>query len=238
MKKILTSTWFAAVVGVVAFILTMLLLWKPEPPAEPVPTGTNEVADAQAPAAEPPVDELTEKQIVAPPPPTPAVITDVAEPGSLTFNNPEVSKLRDELLREKAELLRRENELNQIASRLALEKEHIGMITQQMMLAKASLQQALTNQVVVYEQAEERRLQDLARVYTNMAPSSAVVILDKMAVDDVARILQYMDEQFKAAILSNFATNTNAASSPLKATEISEKLRRLVLPPQLPGFQR
>jgi flagellar motility protein MotE (MotC chaperone) len=241
MKKLLTSLWGAVALGVILFGATLGVLFltgkTPTKSSDSAADGTN----ATPATAEGKTEEPATNAVVETPTPAPAeeeaslfvLPANVADPGTLSFNNPEVAKLLDELREEKEALKRRREELLDLERRIAHEKAYIGSITQKFYEAKALLVQAMTtNQTVVLEK-ETNKLKQLAAIYTNMVPSNAVAILDKMAVDDIARILEYMKEREKAAILENFVTNDLTKTS-RKATEISERLRKLTLAPKLP----
>jgi flagellar motility protein MotE (MotC chaperone) len=239
MKKILTSKWFAAVLGMAAFLVTIILFWNPVPVSST--SGANAAVNTNTPAATPAdtnhstvAEVLLPKQIVTPIPVSTTASSQVGEPGSLRFDNAEVVQLRTELQQEKTLLQERQRQLNELAARLKLEMEVIGSITQEMLLAKAALQQAMTNNVNILQSSETNQLRQLASIYTNMAPDNAVAILQTMTPDEIARILHLMETQNKAAILENFVTNKLTTNSG-KATEISERLLKLAPKPQLPS---
>lgn len=245
MNKILTSVWFAVAVGLLGFIGTVgaLFLLDPPKPAETEAQQSAETTNA-------PPDETTAQSdlhqiegidaapVIPPAEPVPAsLLAQVSEPGSLSFNNPEVTDLVEELRRERELLRQKEEQLLQLRRQIILEKAEIGSITQDFLRAKALMEEAMTNRVTLLQNLETNKLALLAKVYTNMPPSAAVAILDKMSVEDVARILEFMKEGNKAAILENFATNDFYKASG-KATEISDRLRRIAPPPNLPDTPR
>lgn len=241
MKKILTSKWFALGVGMVLFLVVLLLSSAPgeadsaagahEGEGE---TSTNELAAVEHEEVDSPLHKA-EQPIVAPPPLTPLPITQVGDPGSLRFNNPDIQQLVDELQQERQKLRDWETELEELRKRLELDKMSLGTITQKFLQAKADLEHTLTNQLTMTETREQKQLRDLSVVYTNMPPASAVEILSSMDANDVARILQYMWPAQMASILENFATNKTLLSyEEGKATTISEKIRRLSEVPAIP----
>ncbi|MBM3839808.1 MAG: hypothetical protein FJ398_17920 [Verrucomicrobia bacterium] len=250
MTKLLTNKWFAAVIGVVAFAITMavmLIFQKPEtqPAARSgdtnaVSTATNAVTEAAAGESHgekaPGAAEDSHKPSTPAPSATAAFSGAIGEPGALSFNNPDVKTLRDELRRERAALLAKEHQLQEFARFLAQQKQEIGVLTQKVLEAKAAMMKELTNQMTVRYTNEEARVRGLAQVYagTNMPPASAVQILNGMEVDDIARLLFFMAYKDQAAILENFATNSLTKDTG-KATEISQKIRKLGEMPKLPG---
>lgn len=237
MNKILTSKWFAAVIALVAFVATMLILWKSSPKKTAAKSAKSETEAAKkeesAPAKPSVLEETVAKPIVRSAPEGAALLTQVGEPGSLKFNNPDINKLVEELLEEKRVLKDREFQLNELARRLAAEKAEIGSITQAFLNAKAEMERHLTNQLNLRSGNEETNLQHLARAYTNMSANTAVIIMDGMDVAQVARILMQMGDANRASILENFATNKNLKTEG-KATEISEKIRLFSAPPKAP----
>jgi len=250
MTKLLTNKWFAAVIGVVAFAITMavmMIFQVPEPQTGAAPasdtnavsTATNGVTEAAAgekPGTEHAAAEETHKPSTPAPSATTAFSGAIGEPGSLSFNNPDVKTLRDELRRERAALLAKEHRLNEFERFLAQQKQEIGVLTQRVLEAKAAVLKDLTNQMTIRYTNEEARIKGLAQVYagTNMPPASAVQILHGMEVDDVARLLFFMPYKDQAAILENFATNSLTKDTG-KATDISQRIRKLGEMPKLPA---
>ncbi len=238
MNKILTSKWFAVAVALMAFVATMLVLWKPAPKAaaKPQKAAAEDAKEAKehAPPSKPSVlEETTAKPIVKAHVETPVSPLQFGEPGSLKFNNPEVNKLVEELLEEKRVLRERENQLNELARRLSAEKESIGSITQEVLRARVEMERVMTNQLNLRTYNEETNLLHLARAYTNMSANTAVAILNGMDVGLVARILMQMGDKERAGILENFATNKDTIAE-AKATAISEKIRLFLAPPKQP----
>ena len=247
MTKILSSKWFFAVVAVIVFGATMVVLAMFQKPVEPsqsagaqgangVVNGTNGVAGSE-PAEQPAHSEPAESH-ESPQPTAPATGTATAisgtfgEPGSVTFNNPDIRILVDELKQQKAALLAERGKLTELARRLALEKAEIASITQKVLEAKSAMMAELTNQMNIRDTTEDARLLSLSKVYTNMSAASAVQILHGMSVDDIAQILFFMAHTNQALILENFATNSVTRETG-KATEISEKIRKLAEKPKL-----
>ena len=219
----LTNKWIQAVIGVVVFGITMAVMMMFQKPTETkasgdhaggtntVAHGTNEVADAasdEKPAAS---DHAAAEES-----PNPAAAAAggttafsagaFSEPGSLSFSNPDVKALRDELRRERSALLAKQHELNELGRQLAHQKQEFGSMTQAVLQAKAAMMAELTNQMTIRATTEETRIKGLAQIYagTNMPPSSSVQILNGMEIDDVARILFFMPYKDQAAILEPF----------------------------------
>jgi flagellar motility protein MotE (MotC chaperone) len=238
MKKILTSVWFALAIGLVGFGATLGVLWgkgsKLDLAADHATINTNEPPkSAEAPDAEHGADTAAAPAEGAHEEPEAGLpVSQSTDPGMLSFNNPEVSQLIEDLQNEREQLKLRMTELDARERRIEFEKKYIGSITQKFLEAKALILRDMTNRLTVVYDKETNKLRQLAMIYTNMPPSNAVAILDKMSVEDIARILEYMKEQQKAAILENFATNQFTKES-RKATEISERLRRLAPEPKL-----
>lgn len=259
MKKMLTSVWFAAALGLMGTGVLIGVLWpsaEPESATTPehaadgstnAPAGTNALAHAaeHAPTTETnqtAIEGIESKPIVQEDSNLLLNLTaaQVTEPGALSFNNPEVAQLIEELKSEREKLRKKEDELNELQERIALEKQWIGTITQKFLEAKRLMEKAMTNQTTVLMDQDVKKLQQLAKIYTNMPPANAVVILSKMPVDDIARILEFMKDYSKAAILENLSTNTtittsSGATGSQLATDITDRLRRLSPEPSLPA---
>lgn len=256
MKKMLTSVWFAVALGLMGTGVLVGILWPTdspetaEPPHGAAAADTNahpetvehaSTADTNAPV----IPGIESKPIVQEEVVPVVSAAQVTEPGALSFNNPEVAQLIDVLKREREELRKKEEQLRELEQRLALEIRWIGTITQKFLEAKRLMEQAMTNQTTVLQVKEREKLQQLAKIYTNMPPSNAVVILSKMPVDDIARILEFMKDQNKAAILESLSTNMSVTAAggtnitgPQLATDISDRLRRLSTEPNLPATPR
>lgn len=236
MKKMLTSKWFAAILGMAAFLATIVVLWKPASgsPGKGLSAagGTNDSSGMVSTNQPSPPEETVSKPIVHAPQVGPTV-GQAGEAGTLNFSNPEMVQLRIELQQEKSALMEKERMLRDLERQLKLEKAEIGLITNAMGQAKASLEQALTKERTIVQSSETNQLRQLANVFTNMVPENAVSILNAMPVDEIARILFVMPYKQQADILENFATN-KLTKDLGRATEISEKIRTLAPKPQLP----
>src|SRR5262245_12284497 len=123
MKKLIASKWFAVGIGVILFLATIFLFPSSKHDEKKADAkGTNAAPHAvaeghtNAPAKAADLDSSLTKPIVnlADQPAVP-LATQVGEPGSLSFNNPEVNKLVDDLRRERLALKTREEELTKLA---------------------------------------------------------------------------------------------------------------------------
>ena len=253
MTKLLTNKWFVVGFAVVVFAITMtvmMIFQKPSPaPAAAAHGGdtnavdhaTNGVAEAAGGEKHAEGEHAAGHEEGAKPAApassgTTAFSGAIGEPGSLSFNNPDVKALRDELRRERAALLAKEQRLTEFDRHLKQQIQEFSSMTQEVAKAKAAIMADLTNQMTLRTTTEDTRIRGLAQVYagTNMPPSSAVQILNGMEIEDVARILYFMPFKDQAAILENFATNKLTIESS-KATDISQKIRKLSELPKLPG---
>jgi flagellar motility protein MotE (MotC chaperone) len=239
MKKILTSKWVALGVGMAGFAATLLLYPSSKVVHSPaggtnVVQGTNVAAHA-ATNDHASVETIPVQSVVAPL--IQLASSDVGEPGSRSFNNPDVNRLIEELKREKNVLMAKEKELEELRRRIALEKAEFGSMTQEVMQFKAALERTLTNQLTLIYRTETNKLQELANIYTNMPPQNAVAILNQMTVDDVAKILQFMPLRNQSSLLENFATN-ELVKPVGKATEISQRMRKVSAEIDLPQLKK
>jgi flagellar motility protein MotE (MotC chaperone) len=217
MNKIITSTWFAVMLGGVVFVGTLVFFLKTQQgemtQAGNAPAAGSETGDESTTASALPEMSLS---IVAP-----ASTTQIGS-GPHTFNNPEVVKLLTELRLEKQALLVWEKELNELKRRLDVEMSELSFITQDMLQTKIGLEKLLRADQNHLRAEELNRLQNLARVYTNMPPANAVEIFKEIPLDEVAKIIHLMGERESAAILQ--------AAEPTRAAEISERIRRITRP--------
>lgn len=120
---------------------------------------------------------------------------------SWEFTNPEADQLIAELNVEKKALEKKEQQLNELASRLAAEQAEINQATQSV----HQLQMDFDKNVVRVKEEETANLKKLAKVYAAMAPESAAGILAELDDQSVIRILVFMKEAETAAILESLS---------------------------------
>ncbi len=189
MTRLLTSNWTAAACGAVMYLLGMVVFWKP-----PVmPTGGTS-ADA-------------------------AAAIQVQTGPSWDFTNPEADQLVNELKSERASVKKREQELDELAKRLAVEQTEVNQATQSV----HQLQLDFDKNVVRIKEEETANLKKLAKVYSAMSPDSAAKVFAEMEDQAVVKIMVFMKDTETAAILESLAKNGQPEAK--RVAGLSESLR-------------
>ena len=192
MIRILKSTWLAVVLGVLAYVTTTVLLLRPD----------KLIAQRQA---------LQGTNT--------AKITKI-DP-SWAFKNPEVDELLADLRTQREALKVREQELNDLTSRLAVERQEIGVITQRVVTMQAEMDRTFLR----IQEQEFANLKRLAKVYATMSPEGAAKIMLESPEDAAVKILSFMKESETAPILESMATESPLTAR--RASQISDRLRLL-----------
>lgn len=190
MIKILQSIWMAGVLGMLAYAATTALVLRPDKLSA-------QRLSLQAAAA-----EKTEK----------------IEP-SWAFKNPEVDELLADLRIQREALKVREKELNDLASRLAAERQEIGTITQRVVTMQGEMDQTFTH----IQEEEVLNLRRLAKVYATMSPEGAAKVMLESQDDAVVKILTFVKDSETASILESMAKDGSSAAR--RVAQISDRLR-------------
>lgn len=155
--------------------------------------------------------------------PVPAVHANRASsPGRSEFSpyqSPEADQLVAELKEEKKNLDGREQQLNELASRLEAERGEISNATQSVQ----QLQAEFDKNVMRIKEEEVANLKKLAKMYSSMTPDGAAVILAELDDTSVSKIMVFMKEPDAAAILESFSKKGDAEAK--RAAALSERLR-------------
>ncbi len=201
MTRVLQSPWLAVALAVLAYAATTLVLLRP---------GTLQVALPTTPTgtSTPKVEPLLP---------------------SWGFKNPELDQLVSELRSERLALKSRAQELDDLASRLALERQEIGSVTQRV----AFLQAEIDTNFVRIKAEETSNLKRLAKIYASMAPEAAAKILAEFQDEAAVKILAFMKESETAPILEGLAKDGPIAAR--RVALLSDRLRLLsASPPAAP----
>ena len=142
-----------------------------------------------------------------------------APDASWNFWNPEVDQLTADLRMQKQNLASREQELNDLASRLETERQEISVVTQRV----ARLQQDFDQQVVRVRETETANLKKLAKIYSAMSPEGATTILKELPDEQVVKIFMFMKDSETAPILELLAKQGQSEAK--RAALITERLR-------------
>jgi flagellar motility protein MotE (MotC chaperone) len=148
---------------------------------------------------------------------------------SWAFKNPEVDQLIAELRQEREAVKVRAQELQELETRLAVERAELSTITQQVF----RLQQQLDADFASIREDEAGNLKRLAKVYASMSPEGAAKILLEFDDDQVVKVFALMKEPESAPILELMAKEDQNAAR--RVALISDRLRRLrAKPPATP----
>ncbi len=196
--KILQSPMLASVLGALLYLGTTfweLRSLKPVQAAAPAPTARKTKAAPHKAG-------------------TPAAPKLVWDP-----QNPEVEQLVKELREQKESLATRENGLNELASRLQVERQEIDRVIQEVQRMQTDFEKSLTK----VKGDEVGNLKRLAKMYSTMTPDGAAKIFRELDDDSVGKILLLMKEAESAAVLEAMAKQ--GAPEAKRAAGLSERLR-------------
>jgi flagellar motility protein MotE (MotC chaperone) len=138
---------------------------------------------------------------------------------SWEFHNPEADQLVSELKVEKKSLQQREQQLDELATRLQAERAELGQVTQSV----RQLQKDFDKAVLRVGQDETANLKRLGKVYAAMDPQTAASILAELDNAGIVKIMLFVKDADAAAILEALAKKGPAEAR--RTAEISEQLR-------------
>ncbi|HMC27493.1 MAG TPA: hypothetical protein VKM56_06835 [Verrucomicrobiae bacterium] len=141
---------------------------------------------------------------------------------SWEFFNPELDRLMTELASEKKAVAVRQDQLNELSTRLDAERTELGIVLQSVQ----RMQKDFDRNVVRVREEETANLKKLAKVYGNMTPEGAAAIIKQMTDDQVVKFMVFMKETETAPLLESFAKLGEAETK--RAAAISERLRTAI----------
>jgi flagellar motility protein MotE (MotC chaperone) len=141
---------------------------------------------------------------------------------SWDFSNPEVDRLISELGKEKQALATREQQLNELATRLQAERAEINQVTQSVL----RLQQEFDRNALRVREDEAANLRKLSKIFATMTPEGATAIVRQMEDEEIAKLLVIMKESEAAPLLENLAKLGEAEAR--RADALSERLRKSI----------
>lgn len=191
MKKLLTSTWMIVLISVVTYAGATALFWKTPVVKPAAAEGTNTEVEASASRNGP----------------------------SWDFINPEADQLLAEIKTEKKSLAKKEQDLNEMATRLQAERAELSVVTQTVQHMQTDFDQG----VLRIRDEETANLKKLAKVYADMAAESAAAIFAELDDTSVVKIMTFMKESETAAILE--ALSKKGQPEAKRAANLSERLR-------------
>jgi flagellar motility protein MotE (MotC chaperone) len=138
---------------------------------------------------------------------------------SWDFRNPEADQLISELNIEKKSLQQREQQLDDLATRLQAERDELAQAAQ----AVRQLQNDFDKAVLRVGTDEAANLKRLAKVYAAMDPETAASVLAELDNTAIVKIMLYVKDSEAAGILQALAKKGPAEAR--RTAEISEQLR-------------
>ncbi len=256
--KFLKSGWFVAILGTLVFSGALAgfysmskskLIPEIKLPPKPVAKATNGPVTleklALAPHEDPEVlakqgeeRRLEEEKARAEKDKALANLVTSGEPGSLSFNNPDVLKLQDELRRQNAALSAREQELRNLESELRRQFSEFSALSNALISTKNEMSKVWQDQMAALRKEDQVKFADMAKIYTNMPPASAVIVIKSLAPDDIARVLLFMNDPQVASILDTIAKDgPDGAKMVADITQRFRKVSRNLIEPKLPDLK-
>jgi flagellar motility protein MotE (MotC chaperone) len=151
-------------------------------------------------------------------------------PKSWDFWTLEIGKLSEDLLKERQAVHEREKDLAAWQKQLETEKTELVRVREQI----EAIRDEIDKTVITLMEAEKPNIKSLSRSYAAMKATQAAAIFRKTNDDIIVKILSLMKPDIVAKILSEMASETNAAPSPAgeitgsaRAARITEMLRLL-----------
>jgi flagellar motility protein MotE (MotC chaperone) len=141
---------------------------------------------------------------------------------SWKFRNPEFDQWVAQIKTEKTSLDLREQNLNELQTRLNSELQEISTVTQTV----ARLQENFDQNVVRFKAQDEDNVKHQAKL---MSPEGAIAMLNEMPDDDAVRILYTMKTDEASLILDTLSKM--GAAQAKRAAKLTERLQQVLPPP-------
>ena len=127
----------------------------------------------------------------------------------MTFDNPEIQTLMEELKRRLKNVRDREQRVEQVQSRLESEWNNLATVTNRINQARLALSKKLESARSQIKETEMKQLKEMAAMLTEMGPADAVVTLrGRTNPIESAKWLYYMETPEKAKIISELNKGT------------------------------
>ena len=143
----------------------------------------------------------------------------------MTFDNPEIQTLMEELKRRLKNVRDREERVEQVQSQLESEWSNLATVTNRINQARLALSNKLESARSQIKETEMKQLKKTAAILTNMTPAEAVVSLDKTNHIESAKLLYYMQTPEQAKIISQLNKGTQQDKELVK--KILEAFKRV-----------
>ena len=151
-----------------------------------------------------------------------------ADDPSWKFRNPEFDQWIGEIKQEKENLALREQQVQELQTRLEAERREISAVTQSVV----QLQAEFDHNVIRYKAQEIDNLKRQIKILDSMSPDSAAGLLADMPNDDVVRILVMMKADQASLMLDTLSKKSPTQAR--RAAVILERMRN-VIPPSAAG---
>ena len=152
-------------------------------------------------------------------------LEDFVSANRMTFDNPEIQTLMEELKRRLKNVRDREERVEQVQSQLDSEWNNLATVTNRINQARLALSNKLESARSQIKETEMKQLKKTAAILTNMTPAEAIVSLDKTNHIESAKLLYYMQTPEQAKILSQLNKGTQQDKELVK--KILEAFKRV-----------
>jgi flagellar motility protein MotE (MotC chaperone) len=153
----------------------------------------------------------------------------LTEQPSWNFRNPEFEQWVEEIRRQRDALALREQQLQELQTRLEAERKELSYATQLV----SRLQAEFDKNVVRITDQEADNLKRQAKVLSSMSPEAGAGLLNDMAEEEAVRILVAMKADEASAILE--ALSKLGKPEAKRAATFTEKMRRTLPAPSKTG---
>ena len=152
-------------------------------------------------------------------------LEDFVSANRMTFDNPEIQTLMEELKRRLKNVRDREERVEQVQSQLDSEWNNLATVTNRINQARLALSNKLESARSQIRETEMKQLKKTAAILTNMTPAEAIVSLDKTNHIESAKLLYYMQTPEQAKIISQLNKGTQQDKELVK--KILEAFKRV-----------
>jgi flagellar motility protein MotE (MotC chaperone) len=200
--KMLSSPLVASILGLILYVVTTAMVWKPAPRAPHKPV-EGEAGDSMA---------------------TIMARANGAVP-SWDYHNPDVDSVIEELKSRKEQLDRREKDLNALAERLQAERLEINVVTQSVFRMQKEFDAGIAR--VAAEEAVN--IKKLAKTYAAMSPEGAAAIMRELDDSTLVKIVASLKESESAPVLEIIGQRSDADAK--RVAMITDRLRTFLSTP-------
>ena len=153
-------------------------------------------------------------------------LEDFVSANRMTFDNPEIQTLMEELKRRLKNVRDREQRVEQVQSQLDSEWNNLATVTNRINQARLALSNKLESARSQIKETEMKQLKGIAAMLTEMEPADAVVnIRGEANPIESAKLLYYMETPERAEIISELNNGTQQDKDLVK--KILEAFKRV-----------